>query len=150
MNIVVIGAGGVGGHFGALLQRAGHEVTFQARGTHLSAMRAGGLRIRTLTESFVLPVRAVPDASGEEGIELVMLAVKSYSLRDVAPSVRALAERGAMVLPLLNGIDIVQRCAALGVPQGALVGGIARISVVKAGDGEIYQDDPQQAWEAAR
>lgn len=147
MNIVIIGAGGVGGHFGALLSRAGHHVVFQARGSHLAAMRESGLRIRTPTEDFTLPVEATEDASRIEDAEVVVLAVKSYSLQEVAPSLRALSSRGAAVLPLLNGIDIVDRCIALGVPKSAVLGGLARVSTVKAAPGLIVQDVPEQKIE---
>jgi 2-dehydropantoate 2-reductase len=45
MRIAVIGAGGVGGAFGAALANAGTDVTFVARGAHLSAMKAKGLKV---------------------------------------------------------------------------------------------------------
>ena len=47
MKVAVIGAGGVGGYFGGLLARAGHEVTFVARGPHLRAIKDNGLRIES-------------------------------------------------------------------------------------------------------
>ena len=147
MNIVIIGAGGVGGHFGALLLRARHHVVFQARGSHLEAMCRSGLRIQTPTEDFTVRVEATDDASQVNGAELVVLAVKSYSLGDVAPSLRALSTGGAAVLPLLNGIDIVDRCVALGVPRSAMLGGLARVSTVKAAPGVIVQDEPDQKIE---
>ena len=60
MRIAVVGAGGVGGGFGAALAKAGADVTFIARGAHLAAMRARGLEVRTDSETFRLsPVRAV-------------------------------------------------------------------------------------------
>ncbi len=47
MRIAVVGAGGVGGYFGARLAAAGHEVTFVARGRHLEAVRGSGLLVRS-------------------------------------------------------------------------------------------------------
>ena len=47
MQITVMGAGAVGGYFGGLLSRAGHSVTFVARGEHLRALQAGGLTLET-------------------------------------------------------------------------------------------------------
>ena len=59
MRIAVIGTGGVGGYFGALLARAGHDVTFVARGAHLAAMQERGLRIdSTLHGTFSVQGRA--------------------------------------------------------------------------------------------
>ena len=50
MRIVVMGSGGTGGYFGAKLARAGEDVTFVARGAHLSALRASGLRVKSAVE----------------------------------------------------------------------------------------------------
>ncbi|HEY7869957.1 MAG TPA: 2-dehydropantoate 2-reductase N-terminal domain-containing protein, partial [Methylomirabilota bacterium] len=47
MRIVVMGSGGTGGYFGGKLAQAGEDVTFVARGAHLAAIRAAGLRIRS-------------------------------------------------------------------------------------------------------
>src|SRR5262249_20783942 len=64
MRIAVMGAGGVGGYFGALLARAGHEVTFVARGAHLAAIQQHGLRVEsTLDGTFTVPGRAVGDTT---------------------------------------------------------------------------------------
>ncbi|MCA1647812.1 MAG: hypothetical protein LC797_20890 [Chloroflexi bacterium] len=48
MRVAVIGAGGIGGLYGGLLARAGHEVAFLARGAHLQAIRANGLAVRSM------------------------------------------------------------------------------------------------------
>ena len=62
MKIAVIGAGGVGGYFGARLAKAGHSVQFLARGAHLKAMRESGLRIFSDVERFTI---AKPDATDD-------------------------------------------------------------------------------------
>ena len=88
MQIAVIGAGGVGGYYGGLLARAGHRVTLLARGEHLTAIRQRGLEIRLPNEQFVAEVSAVESANEIVGTELALVAVKSYSLEQVAPAVR--------------------------------------------------------------
>ena len=57
MRIAVIGAGGVGGYFGAKLAQGGHDVTFVARGAHLAAMRERGLRVESAGGDIVLSRR---------------------------------------------------------------------------------------------
>jgi 2-dehydropantoate 2-reductase len=47
MRIAVVGAGGVGGGFGAALAKAGAEVTFIARGAHLAVMKRDGLKVQS-------------------------------------------------------------------------------------------------------
>ena len=79
MRIAVMGAGGVGGYFGALLARAGHEVTFVARGAHLAAIQQHGLRVEsTLDGTFTVPGRAVGDTTQAGPQELVLFTVKMY------------------------------------------------------------------------
>src|SRR5689334_7903571 len=119
MRIAILGAGGVGGYYGGLLARAGHPVAMLARGSHLAALRARGIEVRMPGETFTAAVEAV-EATGDprqlETAELAILAVKSYSLQEILPTVRQVAAAGADVLPLLNGVEVTDRLAAGGVP----------------------------------
>jgi len=68
MRVLVMGAGAVGGYYGGVLARRGHDVVFVARGEHLAAMRERGLELRTDGQTYLLrPVRAVasPAEAGE-------------------------------------------------------------------------------------
>ena len=61
MRVAVIGAGGIGGIYGAALAQAGVDVTFVARGAHLAAMRENGLRIEgDRGETHIQPVHSPP------------------------------------------------------------------------------------------
>ncbi len=147
LRVVVLGAGGVGGHFGGELALAGHDVTLLARGDHLAAIRdRGGLELRHAATgaSRLAPVRATDDHDALPDCDLVLVAVKSYSLGEVAgPAVR-LGRAGATVMPLLNGVDAADRLVALGVPREALLGGLTFISVAKAAPGVIEHRSPFQ------
>ena len=90
MKVAVMGTGGVGGYFGGLLARAGHEVTFIARGAHLDAIRERGLRVEsTLDGAFTVSGNALEDTSGAGYQDLVLFTVKMYHncLRPSTPSV---------------------------------------------------------------
>lgn len=137
MNIAIIGAGGIGGYYGGLLARAGNKVSLLARGEHLRAMRSKGLEVILPDERFIIKVNAVETAEELAGAELVIVAVKSYSLKEVLPSIRMLAERGSLVLPLLNGVDTLQNLVDAGVPNDRMLGGLTTISVVKTAPGVI-------------
>jgi 2-dehydropantoate 2-reductase len=137
MNIAILGAGGVGGYFGGILARAGHRVVLLARGAHLEAVRERGLEVRTPEESFTVTVEAVGDPEELREIELAVLAVKGYSLAEIAPAARLLAERGAMVLPLLNGVEAADKLIAAGVPGDRVLGGLTEISAVRVGPGVV-------------
>jgi 2-dehydropantoate 2-reductase len=144
MNIAILGAGGVGGYFGGILARAGNRVAMLARGAHLEALRARGLEVRAPEGTFTVAVEAVDDADELQGIELAVVAVKSYSLAEIAPAARLLAERGAVVLPLLNGVEAADRLIAAGVPGEEVLGGLAEISAVRTGPGTVERRSPFQ------
>ena len=144
MNVVVLGAGAVGAYYGGQLARAGHVVTCFARGANLAAMRERGLEIRTPEGVFQARVAATdrPDALGPA--DCAILAVKSYSLADIAPTVRSCAERGTTVVPLLNGVETVERLVEFGVPAAAVIGGLTTISTVRIGPGVVERRSPFQ------
>src|SRR6476661_4460324 len=137
MRFVIVGAGGIGAYFGGELARAGHEVTVYARGAHLDAMRAHGLTVRTPEGAFVARVGATNDQNELPTADVVIVAVKSYSLRDVTPVVRLVAERGADVVPLLNGVTAADELIAGGVPASRVLGGLARVSAVRTEPGVV-------------
>ncbi|HYG65853.1 MAG TPA: ketopantoate reductase family protein [Thermoanaerobaculia bacterium] len=144
MRIAVLGAGGVGGYFGGALARAGHPVALLARGAHLEALRQRGLEVRTPEETYTVAVEAVDDPEGLGPAGLVLVAVKSYSLPEVAPAARLLAERGAVVVPLLNGVEAADRLVESGVPAGQILGGLTEISAVRTGPGVVERRSPFQ------
>ncbi|MFB3917449.1 MAG: ketopantoate reductase family protein [Terriglobales bacterium] len=137
MDIAVIGAGGVGGYYGGLLARAGNRVTMLARREHLSALRTRGLEVHMPDEHFVVSVGAVAKPEELVGAELAIVAVKSYSLAEVAPAISRVANSGSIVLPLLNGVDTVEQLVKFHIPEKQIVAGLTTISVFKVAPGVI-------------
>ena len=137
MRFIVIGAGGIGAYFGGELARAGHDVTLFARGAHLDALRRNGLTVRAPDGEFVVRVGATDDPAELPAADVAIVAVKSYSLAAVTPVVRLAAERGADVLPLLNGVTAANELVAAGVPNSRVLGGLARVSVVRTQPGVV-------------
>jgi 2-dehydropantoate 2-reductase len=138
MRYGIIGAGGVGGYFGGILARAGHTVHVIARGDSLAAIRRQhGLAIHTPTDQFIAPVDASDDPKTLDDTDLILVAVKGYSLPEIAPALRAQAARGATIVPLLNGVDIVDRLSAEGVARNAILPGAAYISAARTAPGVI-------------
>jgi 2-dehydropantoate 2-reductase len=128
MKIAVIGAGGVGGYFGGLLARSGQEVTFLARGEHLQAIRARGLRVVSSTHGdFVIsPARAESDPARVGPVEYVLVAVKTFQLEAAAASLSPLVGKGTTVIPLLNGVE-AHDVLRPHLPAGAIVGGLCAV-----------------------
>ena len=107
MRIAVMGSGGVGGYFGGLLARVGHDVTFIARGAHLAAIQGQGfLSVESsLDGEFNAPGRALED-SNEAGVQdLVLFTVKMYHNAQAIDAVVPLVGPDTAVLTLQNGID---------------------------------------------
>jgi 2-dehydropantoate 2-reductase len=135
MRIAILGAGGIGGYYGGMLARAGHDVHLLARGENLAALRQKGLEVRAPDESFVVPVKAGADVQQFGSVDFAVVAVKTYSLAEVAPAAQHLAQGGALILPLLNGVDIADRMVELGIPRENMLGGVTTISVVRIAPG---------------
>jgi 2-dehydropantoate 2-reductase len=106
MRIAVMGTGGVGGYFGGLLARAGHDVTFIARGAHLTAIQQHGLRVEsTLDGTFTVRAPAVQDTVDLGPQELVLFTVKMYDNAAAIEAIRPLVGPDTIVLTVQNGID---------------------------------------------
>jgi len=138
MRVAILGAGGVGGYDGAVLSRAGNQVQLLARGKHLEAIRAEGLRVTEADgTAWVARVDATDDPAALRGAKLVVVSVKSYDLDSIGPVAADLARHGATVLPLLNGVEATDRLEQLGVPRQVLLGGLTAISAERTGSGQV-------------
>jgi len=106
MQIAVIGAGGVGGYFGGRLARAGHDVTFVARGRHLDAVRSAGLRIESgLGDVVISPAQVTSDIAGIGPVDVTMFCVKLWDVEATAPQLTPLVQGGGVVIPFQNGVE---------------------------------------------
>ncbi|MCE2405346.1 MAG: 2-dehydropantoate 2-reductase [Dehalococcoidia bacterium] len=113
MKIAIMGTGGTGGYFGGLLARAGHDVTFVARGAHLAAIRDKGLLVESVNQgTFTATGRALEDTTGAGEQDLVLFAVKMYQNAAAIEKVRPMMGDGSVVLTLQNGIDNYEQLAA--------------------------------------
>ncbi len=139
MRIAILGAGGVGGWYGGLLARGGHDVRLLARGPHLAAIRSRGLELRFPGGSWVTHPAAtdLPRELGDP--EVVLVAVKSYSLDELTPLIVELARGGATIVPFLNGVDAVGRLEAAGVPADRVLQGLTYISAHRPEPGVVVR-----------
>jgi 2-dehydropantoate 2-reductase len=137
MNIVVIGAGGLGGYFGARLAAAGNVVTFVARGKHLAAMRRNGLRVESSVAPLLLQsVRAVEHVDGMEPVDLAIVAVKLWDTEAAAEAVRPVVGPQTTVVSFQNGVDAADRVARI-VGRQPVIGGLSYIAAAIAEPGVI-------------
>lgn len=139
-----MGAGGIGSYVGAVLSRAGHDVGLVARGAHALAVRERGLEVEDGEDGFVAHPTCLEADEVPDGVDAVLVAVKAYSLDEVAPQLVRLSEGGALVVPLLNGIDTSERLAAAGVPPDRIVDGVAYMTAFRTAPGEIARRGEHQ------
>ena len=144
MKFAILGAGGVGGYYGGLLAKNGHDVCILARTSNLAALRERGLEVRTPEGSFTVPIKASDNVENFGGVDCALLAVKNYSLAEIAPAAAFLATQGALIVPLLNGVEVVSQLVAHGVPQLQLVGGLTAISAIRVAPGVFERRSPFQ------
>ncbi len=139
MRIAVIGAGGVGGAFGAALAKAGADVTFVARGAHLAAMQKNGLRVEGgRGDTLISPCQATDDPASIGPVDIVMFCVKLWDVESAGERIKPLIGPDTAVITFQNGIDSPERLVPI-LGAGAVMGGVAQISATIAEPGVIRQ-----------
>ena len=134
MRILVVGAGAIGGYFGARLAVAGRDVTFLVRPKRAEQL-TGGLIVRSPKgDAKVAAPKLVTEA--REPFDLILLSCKSYDLDGAMSSFAPAVGPATMILPLLNGeshVDTLKKRFG----AGAVLGGQCQISSTLDEQGHI-------------
>jgi 2-dehydropantoate 2-reductase len=139
MRIAVVGAGGVGGGFGAALAKAGADVTFIARGAHLAAMKRDGLKVQSPRgDTHLVPTQATDNPAEIGTVDIVLFCVKLWDVESTGEAIKSLVGPSTAVIPLQNGIDAAERLLPL-LGRNAVMGGVAQISASIVAPGVIQQ-----------
>ena len=139
MRIAVVGAGGVGGGFGAALAKAGADVTFIARGAHLAAMKCDGLKVQgPRGDTHLVPTKATDNPAEVGTVDIVLFCVKLWDIESAGEAIKPLVGSGTAVIPLQNGIDAAERLLPI-LGSNAVMGGVAQISASITAPGVIQQ-----------
>jgi 2-dehydropantoate 2-reductase len=138
VKFVFVGAGAVGGFYGALLARAGHDVGFVARGAHLEAIQRQGLRVEGPLGDFTVKVRAESNPTRLGTADVAVLAVKTYDNATAIPMLRPLVGPNTTVLTLQNGVDSAEEVARV-VGERATIGGTTYVATAIEAPGLIRQ-----------
>ncbi len=140
MRIAIMGTGGVGGYYGALLASAGqHDVAFIARGPHLEAIREKGLQVKSvLGDLLVSPARAT-DRPAEVGpVDLLLFTTKTYHTEEAALLIKPMVSDFTTVVSFQNGVDAAERIGAV-VGRERIIGGVTWLSAAVEAPGVIGQ-----------
>jgi 2-dehydropantoate 2-reductase len=144
MRIAVIGTGGIGAPYGASLAKAGADVTFVARGAHLAAMQANGLRVEgDRGETLVRPAQATDDIGSIGPVDFVLFCVKLWDVESAGEQLRPIIGRETAVVPLQNGVDAAQRLVRV-LGREAVMGGTAFVTGAIVAPGVVRQTGTYQ------
>ena len=135
MRVVVFGTGGAGGYFGAQLALAGEDVVFIARGDHLRAIRATGLRLETPSGESIISAQATDNPVEIGNVDAILVGVKAWQVTAAANAMRALVGPDTVVVPLQNGVEAASELAA--VFASNTLGGMCGTLSFIAGPGHI-------------
>jgi 2-dehydropantoate 2-reductase len=139
LRFAILGSGAVGGYYGAKLARAGHDVTFIARGAHLAAIREKGLEIRSpALGDFTVHAHAEDDTTRVGPVDVVLLAVKAYDNPNALPMLAPMLGPDSSVLTVQNGVDSAAEVAAV-IGEAPVLGGTTYIATALASPGVIEQ-----------
>ena len=142
MRVAIYGAGGLGGFYGARLACAGNDVAFIARGAHLAAMRERGLRVSSPLGDMHLPEPVATDDPADIGpVDLVLVAVKTWQIPEVATAMGPLLGEHTLVLPFLNGVEVSDDLAAV-VGTERVLGGLSKVFSKIEAPGVIHHFTP--------
>jgi 2-dehydropantoate 2-reductase len=139
-NIMMVGAGSVGGFFGAHLARHHAGLTFLLRPRTLEAVRRNGLTVRSAAGTFTVHPQAACDPRELPPPDLIVLAVKTYDLDGVLNQLSPVTTDETVFLTLQNGVDVEDRIVSR-IQRDAVVGGVAYIysKIVEPGVIEHYK-----------
>ena len=137
MKILILGAGGVGGYFGARLLKAGADVTYLLREKRQAKILAEGLIIETPTETFTVQPKTITREQLKPEYDLIVLAPKSFDFEDALASLEGASSKGVF-LPFLNGLDHIQQLDTK-FGKDRVMGGVAQIAATLSPTGAVKQ-----------
>jgi 2-dehydropantoate 2-reductase len=139
MKVAIMGTGGVGGYYGGLLAKGGHDVTFIARGAHLKAIQSQGLQVKSIFGDFQInPAQATDDPAHIGLVDWVLFVTKSYHTDQAAQAIKPMVGPETTVLSVQNGIDAVDRIGSV-VGMEHMIGGATWLSSAVEAPGVIKQ-----------
>ncbi len=127
MKIAIIGTGGAGGYFGGKMAKAGYDVTFLARGEHLNAIQSKGLLVKSILGNFKIDTVKATDNIQKIGFaDLIILGVKAWQVKEVAPDLKGILKENSVILPLQNGVLAAEELKE-DINEKHVIGGLCRI-----------------------
>lgn len=137
MKILIVGAGGIGGFFGAKLHQSGADITYLLREQRHQLIQKQGLTIETPKGTFTIQPKTVLAEQLEPSYDLIILACKAYDLKNALSSISKASSKG-VILPFLNGFTHLDALDSQ-FGQERVMGGVAHIAATITESGAIKQ-----------
>lgn len=142
MRFAIVGAGGLGGYYGARLAEAGNEVAFVARGAQLDAIRTNGLKVFSpLGDVHLKDAKATNDPREIGTVDVIVVAVKTWQVADAAQAMRPMLKADTIVVPFLNGVEAPDELAAI-LGEEHVIGGLSKVFSLIESPGVIRHFNP--------
>ncbi|MDR2111590.1 MAG: 2-dehydropantoate 2-reductase [Candidatus Accumulibacter sp.] len=136
MRLLVLGAGAIGGYFGARIHAAGGDVTFLVRPGRAAQMRERGLRVASPFGDLRITPKVITQDQLSEAFELIILSCKAYDLASAMAAIAPAVGGQSLIAPLLNGVRHIDALTAR-FGRDRTLGGVAQISAALEPDGAI-------------
>src|SRR4030066_1300358 len=124
MNILMVGVGGVGGYYGAVLMKAGAKVSFLVTPRTLPILKNKGLTVKSKDEVWNFKPPVSTDPKDLVPCDLIIIAVKRYDTEKVLDTIQPVVTRNTIILTIQNGIDGEQEILNR-FPDANVLGGVA-------------------------
>ncbi len=136
MHILIVGAGAIGGYFGARLIEAGVNVTFLVRSPRAEQLTRDGLIVESSFGDFSRQVTIATSSKELDPPDIIIVACKAFGLDEVLRAIAPCAGPGTIIIPLLNGIAHLKTIEEQ-LPNSTIWGGVAHIGVTLTPDGVV-------------
>ncbi|RNF39132.1 ketopantoate reductase family protein [Planococcus salinus] len=141
MKILIVGAGAIGGYFGARLLEKGEDVTFLVREKRKQQLEETGLKVKSVHGDIEAKPQLITARDVDNNFDLVVISTKSYQLAGAIEDIKPFVGRETMVLPLLNGVAHVDELVE-SFGEEAVIGGLCFIESTLDEEGTIIQTSP--------
>ncbi|MGD7045069.1 ketopantoate reductase family protein [Jeotgalibacillus proteolyticus] len=141
MKLLMAGAGAIGGYFGARLAEKGEDITFLVRNKRKQQLMKTGLLVESAHGDVSITPHLLTAGEKSGPFDVIIISTKSYQLEGVMEDVKPYADEKTMILPLLNGIEHIDKLVQV-FGEEAVIGGLCFIETTLNSDGAIVQTSP--------
>jgi 2-dehydropantoate 2-reductase len=141
MKVLVVGAGAVGGYFGARLSESGVDVTFLVRKNKQLLLKKNGLNVLSTHGNIYISPKTITASYPPEFYDVILVSTKSYHVDNVVEDIKRFVGKDTVIIPLLNGITHLDLLLNA-FPNNNVMGGLCFIETTTNEENVIVQTSP--------